>query len=68
MAAEVRPSGNALEVTNRERIAMLLRTDAFDVAPDGKSVLTMQESDNRVQIFVTTNWLPQLRARLAGHR
>jgi TolB protein len=65
-AATIRATRNSLEVVSRERIAALPQTFAFDVAPDGNRVLTAQQIDSRVQLVVTTNWLPRLRARLAG--
>jgi Tol biopolymer transport system component len=64
-AATVKASGNSLEVVTRERIAALPQTRMFDVTPDGSRILTVQQSDNR-QLVVRTNWLPRLRARLAG--
>jgi serine/threonine protein kinase/Tol biopolymer transport system component len=66
VAATVRATGNALEVVNRERVAALPETRVFDVTPDGDRVLVIQPSESRVRLVVTTNWLPQLRARLAG--
>lgn len=68
VAANVRTTGNSLEVMNRERVAMLPQTSLFDVTPDGKGVLTVQQSDSRVQLVVITNWIPQLRTRLAGSK
>jgi serine/threonine-protein kinase len=67
VAATVAPDGNRLQVVHRERIAALPST-LFDVTPDGDRILAVQPSDSRVQLFVTTNWLPQLRARLAGRQ
>ena len=67
VAATVAESGNSFQVVNRERITALPST-LFDVTPDGNRVLAVQPSDSRVQLFVTTNWLPQLRARLAGRQ
>ena len=64
VAATVVASGNLLHVVNRERITALPST-LFDVTPDGTRILAVQPSDSRVQLFVATNWLPQLRARLA---
>jgi Tol biopolymer transport system component len=64
VAATVSASGNSLLVVNRERIVALPST-LFDVTPDGNRVLAVQPSDSRVQLFVTMNWLPQLRARFA---
>ena len=67
VAATILASGNSLQVVNRERFAALPST-LFDVTPDGNRILAVQPSDSRVQLFVTTNWLPQLRARLAGRQ
>ena len=67
VAATVAAGGTSLRVVNRERIAPLPST-LFDVTPDGTRILAVQRSDSRVQLFVTTNWLPQLRARIAGRQ
>jgi serine/threonine-protein kinase len=67
VAATVAATGNSLHVVNRERVATL-PSAMFDVTPDGNRILAVQPSDSRVQLFVATNWLPQLRARLAGRQ
>ena len=64
VAASLRASGNTLEVATRERIVPLSQTRTFDVAPDGERILVPQPSLDRVQLMVTTNWLPSLRARV----
>jgi eukaryotic-like serine/threonine-protein kinase len=66
VAANLRASSSALEVATRERIVPLPQTNAFDVAPDDGRILVPQPSLDRVQLMVTTNWLPSLRARVAG--
>ena len=65
--ATIAPSGTSIVVTKRERFVML-PSIKFDVTPDGNRILAVQPSYSRVQLFVTTNWLPQLRARLAGRQ
>ena len=67
VAATVSASDNSLRVVNRERIVALPST-LFDVTPDGNRLLAVQPSDSRVQLFVTTNWLPHLRTRFAGRQ
>jgi serine/threonine protein kinase/Tol biopolymer transport system component len=67
-SATVTSSGNSLDVVAHERILALPETGLFDVSPDGNRILGVQQSDSRVQLIVTTNWLPQLRARLAGRQ
>ena len=64
--AQLRASGNALEVASRERVVPLHQTRAFDVAPQDERILVSQPSLDRVQLMVTTHWLPSLRARIAG--
>ena len=66
MAANLRASGDALEVRSRDRVVPLPQSHAFDVAPDDERILVPQPSLDRVQLMVTTNWLPRLRGRLAG--
>jgi Tol biopolymer transport system component len=66
VAAQLKTIGNSVEVVKRDRVVALPQAGLFDVAPDGKHVLTLQQSDSRVQLVVTTNWIPQLRARLAA--
>ncbi len=66
VAANLRASGNVLEVASRERMVPLPQTRAFDVAPDDERILVPEPSLDRIQLMVTTNWLPSLRARVAG--
>ncbi len=66
IAANLKASGVALEVATREQIVPLPHSRVFDVAPDDERVLVPQASLDRVQLMVTTNWLPRLRASLAG--
>ncbi|HJU69726.1 MAG TPA: protein kinase [Gemmatimonadaceae bacterium] len=66
VAASLRASGNTLEVVTRESLVPLPQTRAFDVAPDDERILVPQPSTDRIQLMVTTNWLPSLRARVAG--
>ncbi|MEX2154294.1 MAG: protein kinase [Gemmatimonadaceae bacterium] len=66
VVAHVSATQNALHVVKRERLFALGAGGVYDVAPDGKQVLMLRQSDTRVRLIVTTNWLDQLRARLAG--
>ena len=66
-AARLTPRNGALEVTSRQRVAAI-PSSVYDVAPDGKHILAMQESDSHVQLVVVTNWLGRLKAQLKGAR
>ena len=55
-------------VVARERSrAAVLPGSAYDIAHDGR-ILGLPISSSRMRIVVTTNWLSELRARLAGAR
>jgi Tol biopolymer transport system component len=66
VVAHVSPTTTGLHVVKRERILTLREGGVYDVVPDGRQVLVVQQGDSRVQLVVTTNWTSQLRARLAG--
>jgi serine/threonine-protein kinase len=67
MAVTVKTDGGSLTVNKPERVAELHGATLYDLAPDGR-ILIAQPSDAHKQIVVTTNWLPQLRARLSTGR
>jgi eukaryotic-like serine/threonine-protein kinase len=55
-------------VTVRDRTrAALLPSSTYDIARDGR-ILGLQVNASGMKIVVTTNWLSELRARLAGVR
>jgi Tol biopolymer transport system component/tRNA A-37 threonylcarbamoyl transferase component Bud32 len=57
--------GDQAVVLSRERVGRIPGHGLYDMAPDGK-ILTLQQSESRVHLVVTTNWFPELRARLTG--
>ena len=67
-AANLARTDGALEVTSRRRVVKLGEGGVFDVAPDARHFLMLQRSDAQVRLEVITNWIPRLRAQLAGTR
>ncbi len=68
LVADLARTDGALEVTRRRRVVKLREGGVFDVAPDAKHFLMLQRSDAQVRLEVITNWIPRLRAQLAGTR
>jgi Tol biopolymer transport system component len=66
--APVRFGRAGLEVGERRRVLWLGEGGVFDVHPDGKHVVLLEDSGARIRLVVTTNWVAQLRARLAERR
>jgi Tol biopolymer transport system component len=57
--------GDQALVLSRERVGQIPAHGLYDITPDNR-ILTLQLSESRVQLVVTTNWFPELRARLTG--
>jgi serine/threonine-protein kinase len=57
--------GDQALVLSRNVVGRIPPHGLYDIAPDNR-ILTLQLSESRVQFVVTTNWFPELRARLAG--
>jgi eukaryotic-like serine/threonine-protein kinase len=64
----VQTNGALLTVTKREHMPGTHAITIYDVAPDGRRVLTAQPSDVKKQIVVTTNWLSMLRTQRSAGR
>ena len=62
-AAQLEVNATGVKVVRQERVTSIAAGSYYDVGPDG-SVLRLEPTDGGVQVVVTTNWLPQLRAKL----
>ena len=65
-AVRLNRSGDQAKVVSREAIAPIPANGLYAIGPDDRRILTLQLSESRVSLVVTTNWFPELRARLAG--
>lgn len=57
----------ASEEKHHRRVALKVLSSAYDIAHDGR-ILGLPITFNRMRIVATTNWVSELRARLAGAR
>jgi serine/threonine-protein kinase len=66
--AVVRQTGATLEVVSRRPMpaSFGVLSDAYDVTPDGRQVLTMMDSDEPLHYVVVKNWSTEFRARIRG--
>ena len=63
LAAHLEVNATGVKVVRQNRVTSIAAGSLYDVGPDG-SVLRLEPTDAGVQVVVTTNWLPQLRAKL----
>jgi hypothetical protein len=61
--AQLRFTGDGVEVVRRDSIAPLTAGPLYDVAEDG-TVVRLEPIPSASQVVVKTNWLPDLRAKL----
>jgi serine/threonine-protein kinase len=61
--AQLRFTGDGVEVVRRDSIAPLTAGPLYDVAEDG-TVVRLEPIPSANQVVVKTNWLPDLRAKL----
>jgi hypothetical protein len=54
------------DVTSDGRGVLFCRGNDTDLVANAQLFYTLQLSESRVSLVVTTNWFPELRARLAG--
>jgi len=66
--AVVRQKAATLEVVSRTPMppSIGVLSDAYDITPDGRQVLTTMDSDEPLHYIVVKNWSTEFRARIKG--